>query len=463
MKRLLHGTTALVMVSLLTSEGQAAGGLKLGITGFYRNSIGGSFGNSPTTKFAGTGPLAQGTGVTTAGLGNFDRQNVSMRQEIRVNFTGETTLDNGITVGVLVGLNGESVLKSGSTTQVERAYADFTGKFGQVRIGEADSALSQDCILDPGNVTSNFGVNSPYESFSDVGFAQQRNQTTGVANVSNAGGGTLRNGNPPLGGYFSTFGVAPMGSIGTCYGIDLKGNKIIYFSPDFGGFTFGVSYQPQANSRFAGGGLAYGTNVAAPVGGGGANLLSVAADYAHDFDGSKLTLGGGGEWAFTQYTPAGATAGGKPAWYNAGIQVAIGHWAIGASGAYYRNYAHAGYAATNAASGDDGWVLTAGGSYTIDAWSFGLQGLYASYQQSGAVITGNPFANASNQDFWAVSLNGAYALGPGISLEGQLAYSATNYGSVSLFGVTAPVPAAVGVNASRVDSWELDLGTAINF
>ena len=80
----------------------AASGLKLGITGFYRNSIGGSFGNSPTTQHPGTGPLAQGVGVTTSGLGNFDRQNVSMRQEIRVNFTGQTTLDNGITVGVLV-------------------------------------------------------------------------------------------------------------------------------------------------------------------------------------------------------------------------------------------------------------------------------------------------------------------------------------------------------------------------
>ena len=54
------------------------------------------------------------------------------------------------------------------------------------------------------------------------------------------------------GGYFSTFGVAPVGSIGTCYGIDLKGNKIVYFSPDFGGLTFGVSYQPQAYSRSPG-------------------------------------------------------------------------------------------------------------------------------------------------------------------------------------------------------------------
>ena len=220
MKKVLYGTTALVAAGLVAGEASAASGLKLGITGFYRNSIGGSFGNSPTTKFAGTGPLAQGVGVTTAGLGNFDRQSVSMRQEIRVNFTGQTTLDNGITVGVLVGLNGESVAKSGSTTQIERAYADFSGKFGQIRIGETDSALVQDCILDPGNVTSNFGVNSPYESFSDVGFVQQRNQTTGVANVSNGPGGGGRTLRLPITGYFSTFGVAPMGSIGTCYGID---------------------------------------------------------------------------------------------------------------------------------------------------------------------------------------------------------------------------------------------------
>jgi len=453
MKRHLYGTTALVVAGLVASESQAASGLKLGITGFYRNSIGGSFGNSPTTQFpGGGGPLAQGVGVTTAGLGNFDRQNVSMRQEIRVNFTGKTTLDNGITVGVLVGLNGENVAKSGSTTQVERAYADFSGKFGMIRVGETDSALSQDCILDPGNVTSNFGVNSPYESYSNVGFVQQRNQTTRVANVSN-GPGT----------YFSTFGVAPMGSIGTCYGIDLKGNKIIYFSPDFGGLTFGISYQPQAYSRFPGGGLAYGTDVKAPIAGGGANILSAAANYQHDFDGITLTAGGGGEWAFTQYTPAGGTTGGKPAWYNGGIQIGIGNWAVGVSGAFYKNYVHAGYFATNATSGDDGWVVTAGASYTIDAWSFGLEGLYASYQQSGPVITGNPFATADNQTYWGISLNGAYALGPGIALEAQVAYTTTNYGNVSFGGFSAPVPLAVGVDASRVDSWELDLGAAINF
>ena len=129
----------------LAGEAPAADGLKLGITGFYRNSIGSSFGGAPTTQHFGTGPLGT-AGITTSGLGNFDRQAVSMRQEIRVNFTGETTLDNGITVGVLVGLNGENVAKSGSSSQFNRAYGYFAGRFGQFRVGEDDGALATDCM-----------------------------------------------------------------------------------------------------------------------------------------------------------------------------------------------------------------------------------------------------------------------------------------------------------------------------
>jgi len=450
MKKVLYGTTALVAAGLAAGEASAASGLKLGITGFYRNSIGGSFGNAPTSK------LFNPTfgNVTTVGLGNFDRQNVSMRQEIRVNFTGQTTLDNGITVGVLVGFIGENAAKSGSTSQINRAYADFSGKFGLIRVGEANSALVTDCIGDPGNVTSNFGVNSPNESFSDVGYFQARNQFLHTANVANSPGG-----------YHSTFGVAPMGSIGTCYGIEGKGNKIMYFSPSFGGFTFGISFTPTGGARFAGNGLAYGTDVTAPgPGNAGNNILSVGVDYTHDFGGWNLTAGGGGEWAFTQYTPAGANAAHKPSWYQAGVQVGFGHFAIGASGAYYVNYAHAGYASTTATSGDDGWAATVGASYTIDAWSFGLQGIYADYEQNGTAVSGIPFASADDQILWGASLNGAYALGPGISLEGQVAYTQSNYGNVSLFGGGVPVPlAAVGVDASKVHSWEFDLGTAINF
>ena len=454
MRASLLSTTTLVAVTLVAGEATAASGLKLGITGFYRNAIGGSFGNSPTTQHIVT--VGGIPSVSTAGLGNFDRQNVSMRQQIRVNFTGKTTLDNGITVGVLVGLDAENVAKSDSTSQINRAYADFSGKFGQIRIGEAYSALVTDCIMDPGNVTSQFGVNSPENSFSNVGFAQIRNQTLHTANVSNSPAS-----------YFSTFGVAPMGSIGTCFGIESKGNKIEYFSPDIGGLTFGVSFTPTGGQRRAGGGLSYGTDVTAPGSGDtGNNILSVAFDYTHDFGGWTLELGGGGEWAFTQYTPAGGTTGNKPAWYQGGVQVGFGHFTVGFSGAFMQNYIHDDYSAANTAGpNDDGWIVTAGGSYTIDAWSFGLQGLYASFQQSASAVLGTsaPGVSADNQIFWGVSLNAAYALGPGISLEGQVAYTASNYGNLSGPGFSVPVPVAVAVDASKVHSFELDLGTAINF
>ncbi len=310
MRRVLYGTTALVAAGLAAGEASAASGLKLGITGFYRNAIGAAWGNEPAASIGG--------GPGTFGLNSFGRQDVSMRQEIRINFTGQTTLDNGITVGVLVGLNGENVAKSGSTTQVNRAYADFSGKFGLVRVGEANSALVTDCVSDPGNVTSNFGVNSPNESFSNVGLA--------VTDFKTGGGFNLP----------ATIGVAPVGSIGTCFGIEGKGNKVMYFSPSFAGLTFGVSFTPTGGQRRAGGGLSYGTDVTAPgPGNAGNNVLSVGVDYIHDFGGWNLTAGGGGEWALTQYTPAGANTNNKASWYQAGLQVGIGHWALGASGAYY--------------------------------------------------------------------------------------------------------------------------------
>src|SRR5207247_323407 len=118
-----------------------------------------------------------------------------------------------------------------------------------------------DCVGDPGNVTSNFGLNSPNESYSDVGFTARRNQ---VSLTPFASRGTL--------------GVGQVGTLGTCYGVESKGNKLMYFSPSFGGFTFAISFAPQGSSRLAGGLLAPGTNLAQGI----ANVVSLGGDYSHD-------------------------------------------------------------------------------------------------------------------------------------------------------------------------------------
>jgi predicted porin len=166
----------------------------------------------------------------------------------------------------------------------------------------------------------------------------------------------------------------------------------------------------------------------------------------HDFGGWYLTLGGGGEWAFTQLTAAGQENPNKPSWYQAGAQIGIGHWSFGASGAYYINYKLAGYAGTTATTTDDGWVATAGANYSLGEVAVGLQGMYSQWEQAGG---------ASDQKVWGLSLNSTYAYGPGVNLEAQFAYTASNYGGA----VAAPFFNGL----PPVHAIEVDLGTAINF
>ena len=103
MKKVFLTTTALVAAGAAVSQPSAADGLKLGIAGFYRGAMGIETGGD---SFTGAG----------FGLGDAGRTSGGFRQEIRLNFTGKTTLDNGLTVGVLVGINGENLFNVGNNT-----------------------------------------------------------------------------------------------------------------------------------------------------------------------------------------------------------------------------------------------------------------------------------------------------------------------------------------------------------
>jgi hypothetical protein len=75
--------------------------------------------------------------------------------------------------------------------------------------------------------------------------------------------------------------------------------------------------------------------------------------------------------------------------------------------------------------------------------SIGLQGMYSQWQELGKM---------TDEVMAAISLNGSYTLGPGVSLEGQLAYTHGNYGDVGFGG--SPIPSVWNV--------ELDFGTDID-
>ena len=423
LKKALCGTTALTVAGLVIGQASAdSGGIKLGISGYYRASAGILVGGDQTATAGG------------GGLGDFGRTSGGFRQEIRINFKGETALDNGITVGVLVGLNPGG---ANGNTQLNTSYVEFKGKYGDLRFGTGTGtgsqldALALTCVYDPGNVTANFGVNSANQDFTNAGLGRT------------------------AGGAGKTVGVATFETAAaTCATMTGHSTGIVYFSPTFGGFSFDISYTPEANTANPSGsqGFGAGTDLKNRT---AENILSAGADFSHDFGGGwTMMVGGGGQWAFSAHTKAGGPLllGHKPSQYNLGFQVGIpGGWTAGAAGAYYVNYPNQGFfslASTDAGtSGADGWVGAAGASYTIDALSLGLEGIYGRYQVHQGM------ASAGHDAIWGISLNGTYALGPGINLEGQVAY--TRYDPA--------VGTPSSTNPMEYDAVEIDTGIAINF
>jgi predicted porin len=313
-----------------------------------------------------------------------------------VHFNGSTTLDNGLTVGAHIELEANNTAKR----TIDEVYSYFKGGFGEFRFGDTGGALGKSCIVDPGAITNNFGLISPNNSFSNVG----RNAIMGL------------------------------GSIGTC---EAFGNqtKAVYFSPVFGGLQLAVSYAPTTNNGGPGG------RSAGPYTGTQSNSVDVRNDfsayltYNHSFGDVSLTVGGGLEYGFeTNNLP-------KPAQYQGGIQIGFGRFSVGGSFDYYQNYVVQGFGNSTSQNNDDAWVATIGGSYSIDAWTVGLEGAHAHFQQQ-----------FGSDNYWAASLQGTYKLGPGIRLEGEVAWYDYNQG-----------PQGAGGPQAQSSSWSIGLGSYMTF
>src|SRR5262245_37194372 len=188
MKKVLLGSTALVAAGLIAGDAAAADGVKLSLGGYYRGVAGVMF-----DDFDGV----------AAGLED-DLRDYVFKQDVEVHFKGETTLDNGLTVGVVVQLEGQT-----SSDQIDEVYVYFSGGWGELRFGDDDEALEQLCAITP-SAASNFGPDSPFFSFSN-------SAASGLS-------------------YAATNGI--------CYGTDNDSTKLIYFSPNFGGFSFAMSFAP---------------------------------------------------------------------------------------------------------------------------------------------------------------------------------------------------------------------------
>ena len=351
MKRVLLGSTALAAAALLTAHAAAADGVTLKIGGRYKGAAGVVFSEN----------FSASSGVAGSGLRDY-----VFKQDVEVDFEGATVLDNGLTVGAAIELEGQTT----ADDQIDSVYAYFSGGFGEVRFGDTEEAYAQLCYLVP-SASELFGADSPDINFSNAGIA----------------------------GY--------AGTNGTCYGIDGSSTKLVYFSPTFAGFKFAASFTPDNTEDTRNVLTRAGTRLRNDDEQNSENL-SVAAQFAHDFNGATLTLGGGGTVSFNKEANPNNT---RPArGYNAYAQIEFADITIGAATELRENL------------GDDGadqWVYGFGATYDLDDWTFGLGWTHGRYEKATGENDVGPF----NADHDIFSATASYELEDGISIDGVLEYS----------------------------------------
>jgi len=359
MKRCLLGTTAIVATGFAAGPAMAAQGVQLNLGGWYAAAAGILF-----SQDDGSGDPGQHT------------RNVVFRQDVEVYFQGETTLDNGLTVGATLELEGQQ-----SDDQIDEVWAYFKGGWGEVEFGDDDDATEQMQYLIP-SASNIFGVDTPSFEFA--------NNHAGFTN-----------------GVFQTNT--------TLLRLSGDATKVIYFSPTFAGFSFAASYAPDRRgedtySYWSGpGGTTFSNN-----GGQIQDVFAVALNFEHDFNGVNLLTGAGfaeGQW---EAKGAPASLGNvDTAWGLDGhLFVEFSGFTIGATGLYFQNW--------QSASGADYWVSGIGATYNWDAWTVGLAWSHGNYEYAGS--------GDSADKIDIVELTGRYDLSPGISLDAMAGYNGMNAG-----------------------------------
>jgi predicted porin len=295
MKKLLLGSTALMAAgALLASPAAAEEKIKLNVGGYYQSVV--SYVDQDND-----------------GAGADEYHEINVRQEGEVQFTGSTTLDNGLTIGVNIQM--EAVAQG---DQLDEQFVFFSGDWGRVNVGAENSAPYLMGYIAPG---VGLGVNSPnFFLFSPVGLARTNNVT---ANISDS-------------------------------------NKLTYFSPRFSGFQLGVSYTPNTDAK-SGDRQTFGLNTDNDPG-DQSNYFSIGANFVETFNGVDIAVSGGYELGDLEAQTTLGFADDDEAW-AIGLNVGFSGFTVG--GSYGEN--------NNGADGafdSIGWDV--GASYKTGPWGVSL-------------------------------------------------------------------------------------------
>ena len=326
--------------------------------GFYNSHVGYVTVDSNTPAHAGA---------------DFDGVDVFANTEIH--FTPSVTLDNGLTFGVDIQMEGTN--NGGGATGIDETYLTIKGDtLGRIDLGNENSAGYKMTVAAP-QVKGGIGINSP--------------SISGFVPISNGAGGNL----PWL---FRDSGISSYAEV-------LGNNdvpRITYYTPSFNGLTLGVSYA--ASSNVAGAGANAGNNFGVNRNAGVTDIFDIGLAYSQSFNGVDLDLSA--RWG-TAENNTGLVGTDDPEVWNVGASIGFNGWVIG--GGYGEND-NGGLRAFDS----EGWSL--GVTYDIAGpWSVGFDTYQGEYKGIGA-------ASGDTAEYEAYQLVGSRSLGAGVTWAVYAAY-----------------------------------------
>lgn len=362
-------------------------------------------------------PALVGTGVESR---DFD-----IIRQTEVHVGGETTLDNGLTVGMHLEMEADGNYTDGFG--VQESYAYFSGPWGRVNFGAEDGAAYLLQVEAPSGDSNLDGIR---QYVNPVNYLA----SPGVPSALNA-----------LDVFFGVAGG------GLDYDQDVSGyaDKLTYLTPIMNGFQAGFSYTPDladASSEDA-----FNFN---DVDGAFGSVYEGALRYEGAFNNVGVILGAGYthvdlEGDFAGVVPTGSPSDDRTAW-NVGADFDIGPFGIGAA------YMVDDFGDTDVLAGvpestiDDEQTFVVGADYTTGPFKIGGSWLHS---DNVANILGFQGPGETSEGVDAERWTGGvvYTYGPGMTFRGSVSH-------VSLDNVDTGGP-----TSDNLDATSVLVGTQINF
>ncbi|MEO9900336.1 porin [Nisaea sp.] len=313
-------------------------------------------------------------------IGTADTSGFDVKSDTEIGFVGDTTLDNGLQVGVEVVMNGNS----NNDEQIKDSYSWVEADFGRFELGKRDNAAAQMHYAAP-----------------DVGLGI--NDADIDDWIVNSTGGDSDS------AFKSTY---------LFLGED-KATKLTYYSPRVMDLQLGVSYIPEFERD----------NNGQPGDDRYNNGIGIGVNYIRDFgEGTSLAVAAG---FLTASAPDNSTAD-RAKGYSVGFEFVHAGFTVGGSYANTDGNADGG---TDTATSLDGEGFDIGVAYAFEPVTVSLSYYHGEFEDQVAV------AGESEND--TIMLSGNYEVGPGVALVGSLFHSefkdetgSENEGTAALVGMT---------------------------